>query len=36
MASLALTLNTAEQTLLNTQTELATSSNNISNASTPG
>ncbi len=36
MASLALTLNTAEQTLINTQTELATSSNNISNANTPG
>ncbi|MDR3570023.1 MAG: flagellar hook-associated protein FlgK [Syntrophobacteraceae bacterium] len=36
MASLAVTLNTAEQTLMNTQTELATSSNNISNASTAG
>jgi flagellar hook-associated protein 1 FlgK len=36
MASLALVLNTAEQTLMNTQTELATASNNISNANTPG
>ena len=36
MAGLALMLNTAEQTLRNTQTELATSSNNISNANTPG
>ena len=36
MAGLALTLNIAEQSLLNSQTELATSSNNISNANTPG
>ncbi|MDR3557625.1 MAG: flagellar hook-associated protein FlgK [Syntrophobacteraceae bacterium] len=36
MASLALVLNTAEQTLMNTQTELATASNNISNANTTG
>ncbi len=33
---LSVALNTAAQTLLNTQLELATSSNNISNASTPG
>ena len=33
MAGLSLTLNTAEQSLLNTQTELQVSSNNISNAS---
>lgn len=33
MGGLGLTLNTAAQTLLNTQTELQTSSNNISNAS---
>jgi flagellar hook-associated protein 1 FlgK len=36
MAGLALTLSTAEYCLLNTQTELATSSNNIANANTPG
>ncbi|MGC9195546.1 MAG: flagellar hook-associated protein FlgK [Syntrophobacteraceae bacterium] len=36
MAGLALTLNTAEDCLLNTQTELSTSSNNIANANTAG
>lgn len=36
MASLALVLNTAQQTLMNTQAELATASNNISNANTTG
>jgi flagellar hook-associated protein FlgK len=36
MAGLTLTLNTAGQTLQNTQTEIATSSNNISNASSTG
>ena len=36
MAGISLALYTAEQSLLNTQTELATSSNNISNANTPG
>ena len=32
MGGLTLTLNTAEQTLLNTQVEIQTSSSNISNA----
>ena len=36
MAGLSVTLNTARQTLTNTQLELQTSSNNISNASTTG
>ncbi|MGA2403449.1 MAG: flagellar basal body protein, partial [Syntrophobacteraceae bacterium] len=36
MGGLTLTLNTARQTLLNTQTQIQTASNNISNASTTG
>ncbi len=36
MAGITMMLNIAEQTLQNTQTELATSSNNISNANTTG
>ena len=36
MAGLALTLNTAENCLLNTQAEISTSSNNIANANTAG
>ncbi len=36
MAGLTVTLNTAAQTLLNTQMEIQTSSNNISNASNTG
>ncbi len=36
MAGLSVTLNIASQTLQNTQTEIQTSSNNISNASTTG
>lgn len=36
MAGLAVTLNIAAQTLMNTQTELSTASNNISNANTTG
>ena len=36
MGGLTLTLNTAKQTLLNTQLEIQTASNNISNASTTG
>jgi flagellar hook-associated protein 1 FlgK len=36
MAGLSVTLNTALQTLQNTQTEIQVASNNISNATTPG
>ncbi|MGO8942935.1 MAG: flagellar hook-associated protein FlgK [Syntrophobacteraceae bacterium] len=36
MAGLSVTLNTALQTLMNTQTEIQVASNNISNATTPG
>ncbi len=36
MAGLSVSLNTALQTLMNTQTEIQVASNNISNATTPG